>query len=281
MDLEQAIYEKCERLGLQPRRTEKGYSILCPKHEDTHRSAIVYVDDGYAQCFAQCGRWNFMKGEDYVKREKVIKPKEHKNFKDTWLELDLVDQDIKGIPKSHLNKLGWRKYNGDIDLPANVPQLGLMPGIFIPAFSQDRSSIPYCQIRHLSGERRFSFVSGATQIPFGLENLDNMERFVVFTEGNTDRAVLELAGIHAVAMPSGSSGRLLQQLGEYCRQTNKILVAISDNDKVGDKLLETLNGLYPCIDARVKGYKDINEAYLAKGIDWIKEHYKMFINKKG
>ena len=102
---------------------------------------------------------------------------------------------------------------------------------------------------------------------------------MVFTEGNTDRATLELAGIHAVALPSGSSGKLLRHLADYAREAGKTLVAISDNDAVGDKLLDSLNGYSPYIDAGVKGYKDISEAMEDKGIEWVKEQYKWLKEK--
>lgn len=273
--MDEEIYAKAYEMGLKPKRTAKGFSILCPLHEDHNHSAIVYSNDGYAQCFAGCGRWRFMdKGyESRVSSENgeggdwEDGDQPNTDLYNFWLELEPVDEDIKGIPKNHLNKLGWRK------LPAgNI--LHLRPGIFIPAFSEDKTTIPYGQVRHLGGDRRFSFISGAKQIPYGLEVLKETQRFVAFTEGNSDRAVLELAGIHAIALPSGSSGRILRKLGAYCNEAEKILVAVSDNDAVGDKLLESLMGIAPFIDARVKGYKDIGEAYLDKGIDWVKQQYK-------
>lgn len=274
--MDDEIYDKAYKMGLRPRRTPKGYSILCPLHEDHNHSAIVYSNDGFAQCFAGCGRWRFMDREYADRTDRDVKDTQHIHSTidvyEQWLDLEPLTEGVKSFEASYLNKLGWRKLpDGNIfRLPA---------GIFIPAFSEDKKHVPFFQVRHLGGTRRFSFPSGAEQIPFGLETLEQGLKFVVFTEGNTDRATLELAGIHAVALPSGSSGKLLRHLADYAREAGKTLVAISDNDAVGDKLLDSLNGYSPYIDARVKGYKDISEAMEDKGIEWVKKQYKWLKEK--
>lgn len=269
--MEEQIYDKALEMGLRPRRTPKGYSILCPLHEDNNHSAIVYRNDGWAQCFAGCGRWRFMDREYEERQNEGHKEPDiqqsNVDYYDFWLELEPLSEGIKGFPASHLNKLGWRKLeNGN---PLQIPG-----GIFIPAFDEAKKSITFFQVRHDGGPRRFSFPSGAEQIPFGLDVLERCKKFVPFTEGNSDRATLELAGIPTVALPSGSSGRLLRRLADYCRATGKILVSVSDNDVVGDKLLADLGDYTSYIDARVRGYKDINEAFLNEGLEWIIEKYK-------
>ena len=105
----------------------------------------------------------------------------------------------------------------------------------------------------------------------------NPKKFLAFTEGNSDRATLELAGIPTIAIPSAASGAILRRMGEWATSNNKILVACSDNDKAGSKLLKSLDGVAPYIDARPQGYKDYNEMYQAEGmaaiersIGWLK-----------
>lgn len=277
---DEEIYEKAMAMGLQPRRTPKGYSILCPRHEDNHHSAVVYSNDGWAQCFGTCGRWNFL-GHHADRRtdEYEVKIKEESDggvfidYYDYWLTLDPLEQDIKGIPASFLNALGWRKlqYPNKLNLPA---------GIFIPAFNAERTQINFCQVRHEEGNRRFSFPSGVQQSLFGLESLDSGLGYIAFTEGNSDRATLEYCGISAIALPSGSSGKLLKELGRYALDNGLLLVSVSDNDAVGDNILKELTGVYPFIDARVSdGFKDINDYYNAFGREGVREKFSWLLKK--
>ena len=270
--MEDEIYEKAMAMGLNPRRTPKGFSIRCPRHEDRRNSAIVFKNDGWAACLASCGRWNFM-GANYKPSEDnyQVKAREEEDtvvvdYYDYWLSLDPLDEGIKGIPASTLNKLGWRKLPGG-------NQLHLPAGIFIPAFNASRTRIPFCQVRHLEGDRRFSFPSRVKPLAFGMESVQQFTKYVAFTEGNSDRAVLEAAGIPAIAIPSGSSGKLLRSIGEWAVRENLLMVAVSDNDAVGDKLLRSLDGVAPYIDARVSKYKDIGEMYEAEGKEAVRKEY--------
>ena len=270
--MEDEIYEKAMAMGLNPRRTPKGFSIRCPRHEDRRNSAIVFKNDGWACCLASCGRWNFM-GTNYKPSEDnyQVKAREEEDtvvvdYYDYWLSLDPLDEGIKGIPASTLNKLGWRKLPGG-------NQLHLPAGIFIPAFNASRTRIPFCQVRHLEGDRRFSFPSRVKPLAFGMESVQQFTKYVAFTEGNSDRAVLEAAGIPAIAIPSGSSGKLLRSIGEWAVRENLLMVAVSDNDAVGDKLLRSLDGVAPYIDARVNKYKDIGEKFEAEGLASIVKEY--------
>ena len=270
--MEDEIYEKAMAMGLNPRRTPKGFSIRCPRHEDRRNSAIVFKNDGWAACLASCGRWNFM-GTNYKPSEDnyQVKAREEEDtvvvdYYDYWLSLDPLDEGIKGIPASTLNKLGWRKLPGG-------NQLHLPAGIFIPAFNASRTRIPFCQVRHLEGDRRFSFPSRVKPLAFGMESVQQFTKYVAFTEGNSDRAVLEAAGIPAIAIPSGSSGKLLRSIGEWAVRENLLMVAVSDNDAVGDKLLRSLDGVAPYIDARVNKYKDIGEKFEAEGLASIVKEY--------
>lgn len=270
--MEEAIYEKAMEMGLNPRRTPKGFSIRCPRHEDRRNSAIVFSNDGWCACMAGCGRWNFMGARNTPNKDNYeVKQRQTESFLevdyyDYWLSLETLDEDIKGIPANALNKLGWRK------LPRNN-QMGLPPGVFIPAFGASRTTIPFAQVRHLSGDRRFSFPSRVKPLAFGMESTERFQRYVPFTEGNSDRAVLEMAGIPALAIPSGASGAILRSVGEWANSKGLILVAVSDRDAVGDSLLHNLDGTAPYIDARPIGYKDVNDMYQDKGIEHIEREY--------
>lgn len=270
--MEDAIYNKALQMDLNPRVTPKGFSVRCPRHDDKRNSAIIFKNDGWIHCFATCGRWNFMGTnyapvqENYEVKKRVQEDTILVDYYDYWLSLEILDEGIKGIPANTLNKLGWRKLPGQ-------NQLHLPPGIFIPAFNASRTKIPFAQVRHLEGDRRFSFPSRVKPLAFGMESVGALQKYLPFTEGNSDRAVLEAAGIQAIAIPSGSSGGILRSMGEWAVQHNILLVAISDNDAVGDKLLRSLDGVAPYIDARVEGYKDIGEKLEAEGLSSIVQEY--------
>lgn len=269
--MDEEIYDKALREGLNPRRTPKGWSIRCPHHDDKNNSALVFSNDAWACCFAGCPRWNFLghrttpNRENYQVRQEVREDYNKVDYRDYWLSLEPLTEPIKGIPASHLNGLGWRK------LP-DQNLLHLPPGVFIPAFNTSRTQIPFAQVRHLSGDRRFSFPNRVRPIPFGFESLNDVPKFIAITEGNTDRATLEMAGIKAIAIPSASSGRLLKQLGEWANENSRTLVACSDNDDAGSRLLASLDGIAPIIDARPPaGYKDYGELYEDKGIEAVRK----------
>ena len=275
------LYDWLQEVGANPRRTTNGYSIKClnTDHEDERNSAKIF-DDLWWTCFGTCGRHNVLTKQAFDAMGTNYKPSEDNyqvkareeedtvvvDYYDYWLSLDPLDEGIKGIPASTLNKLGWRKLPGG-------NQLHLPAGIFIPAFNASRTRIPFCQVRHLEGDRRFSFPSRVKPLAFGMESVQQFTRYVAFTEGNSDRAVLEAAGIPAIAIPSGSSGKLLRSIGEWAVRENLLMVAVSDNDAVGDKLLRSLDGVAPYIDARVNKYKDIGEKLEAEGISSIVREY--------
>lgn len=273
------VYDWLQSIEAHPKRTSRGWSIRClnPKHTDGRNSAQLFENDFWWVCYGGCGRFPLLpRGasgyrsqpaeENYQIRKEVVQDTIKADYYDYWLSLEPLTEGIKGIPANHLNKLGWRKLPGGNDL-------GLPAGIFIPAFTPKRTSIPFCQVRHLEGDRRFSFPSRVKPLAFGMESIPSLQEYVPFTEGNSDRSILEMAGVPAIAIPSGASGALLRDLGRWANDNGKILVACSDRDPVGDKLLFSLDGIAPYIDARPVGYKDIGEMYEAEGLDKIRQEY--------
>ena len=58
---------------------------------------------------------------------------------------------------------------------------------------------------------------------------------------------------------------------DYCKKNNLILVAASDKDEAGDRLLTNIKG--PYIDARTPIGKDIGDLYEQCGLEKVKELY--------
>lgn len=277
-DIEQEAYQKALELGLSPRRSGNGWAIHCPNkgHVDRTRSAKLFPD-GWVACFAGDPRINIL-GRHIPRRVEYYRPvevsQERTDYFDYWLALEPLEEGIKGLPARHLNSLGWRK------LPNGNP-LGVSGGIFIPYFSKGRDSIYFFQVRHLEGDRRFSFPPGQNPIANGFESLPRAKRYLAFTEGASDRAVLEFAGVPTLAIPSASSFAILEGMAKYAKEGGLVLVACTDVDTAGDNLLHHLASHAAYIDMRPpKPYKDYGEMFEAVGIEPIKERLRMLLPKK-
>lgn len=273
--MEREIEDGLDRLGLNP--TDKGryWTIHCPSHDDRNKSAVCFKD-GWICCFAGCPRVhiNQILRREIVPRNysdterKSDKPDELRDYTEFWLQFDPIpgSVSVKGVPAVELNKRGWRYFPGG---------WGYEPGLFIPYFNLDRSRVIYWQIRHPNGaERRFSFPRGCSPQVYGLEQIPKMGRYLPFTEGSRDSVILGMAGIPAVALPSASSHAHLKRMAEYAKRNGKILLAISDNDDAGSKLLEGLD--VPFIDARTPVGKDIGDLYQQQGIEGVKKYYEIY-----
>ena len=269
---EDAIYDALDKLDLHPRKTANGWSIRCPKHEDRHNSAQCFPD-GWVQCYAGCGRFHINKiaGMNIVSSDAKIdyetqKKEEIKrgDFTNLWADLDALDNnlDVKGISGKTLNKLGWRWYPGGN---------GYREGIFIPYFNMEKDRVPFFQIRHLEGDRRFTFAKDITPIMWGFDVLPKVSGWLCFTEGTRDAAILRSIGVPAVAMPSSSSGKILQGLEKWCSERGIELIAVCDKDEAGEKLMEALQK--PFLDVRSPVGKDVGDFLKERGVEALKAFY--------
>ena len=269
---EDVLYETLENLDLHPRKTSNGWSIRCPKHEDRHNSAQCFPD-GWIACYSGCGRFHINKVvghtvvngnvEQNYERQKKEEIKRG-DFTNLWADLEPLkpELDVKGVDGKTLNKLGWRWYPGGN---------GYRPGIFIPYFNMTRDKVPFFQIRHLEGDRRFTFAKDITPIMWGFDVLPKVEKSLCFTEGTRDAAILRSLGIPAVAMPSSSSGRILNGLEKWCGERGIELVAVCDKDEAGEGLMKTLKS--PFLDVRSPVGKDVGDFLQECGREAIRAFY--------
>lgn len=269
---EDVLKNTLEDMGLKPRWSGKGWSILCPKHGDRHHSAQCFPD-GWIACYAGCGRFhiNTVAGHKVIDGDTPVsyeKKKEEEikrgDFTNLWADLEPLkpDLDVKGIDGRTLNKLGWRWYPGGN---------GYHEGIFIPYFSMDRQKVPFFQIRHLTGERRFTFVKNITPILWGFDVLPKVKDKLCFTEGTRDAAILRSIGVPAVALPSASSNKIMKNLAEYCKNNKIKLYAVCDKDEAGENLLKTLQT--PFLDLRSPVGKDVGDFLAERGREAVKAYY--------
>ena len=262
-----ALCDELERMGLDPVDRGRYYIIHCPTHDDRNKSAQCFKD-GWINCLAGCPRIHINKllGQELIPRDYTSNQEEVKNtindFTEFWLQFDPLDDPVKGVPASALNARGWRKFPGG---------WGMREGIIIPYFSVDRSRVIYYQIRHLEGDRRFTFPRGATPQVYGLEQLGRCKRYLAFTEGSRDSVILGMAGIPAIALPSAASASHLRKMEEYCEKKGLILVCAGDRDEAGEKLISNIRG--PYIDARTPVGKDVGDLYEQQGLEGVKKYY--------
>ena len=272
MNEHERIEAELERLGLDPKYRGRYWHIHCPFHEDNNKSAVCF-NDGWIHCFAGCPRRhiNTLAGCEVCTGYSEPTEIESKqcDWTDLWLSLDTLESDVKGVPKSVLNKLGWRWFPGGFGVPA---------GVFIPYFNEDRSKVEFFQVRHDDPERRFTFAPGCTPTLYGKECLRFAKKYICFTEGSRDSVILRMCGIPTVAVPSASSGHILRELSNLCVERRAILVAISDRDEAGEKLLANLD--VPYIDMRTPIGKDVGDFYAEKGLEEVAKYYKEFKVKK-
>lgn len=278
-----------ERAGLRYKRGGRYILAQCPTHEDQNPSVQIYKDDWFVNCHAGCGRYHITKafpelrdqsktGGDTVydrpkqnrsEAKKSMTQHQYKQFDqmEYWKSLPLIPRDhqFKTIPLDTLDSMGWR-WVADKN------------SYYIPYFNMSETQIPFSQLRHLSGERRFTFLKDARPIIYGLQNLDPSNSPLFLVEGSSDCAVLDYCAVPWLGTPSASQKELIHGLGKYCKENGIQLVYAGDNDVAGDKVREALDDV---IAYRVcqppKKHKDWGDFLVAEGYDVVHKYLWDFI----
>jgi hypothetical protein len=275
---ENDVLRELELAGLKFRNGARYILTSCPTHEDANPSAQIYKDDWFVNCHAVCGRYHITKAfprltENNIsgnseRPQPILRPMErepkviYKEFDlmTDWEAMPLIPRDhvFKGLPLEVLDDLGWRW-----DAAKN--------SYFIPYFTATKRAIPFVQWRHLSGERRFTFLKDGKPTCYGTWNLDNQKLFVV--EGTSDCAVLEYCSVPWIGLPSAASGELMKKMATHCQNEGIELVYAGDRDSAGDKLKEALDSV---MSYRIKQprtpYKDWGEMFEAEGFQSVQDY---------
>jgi hypothetical protein len=259
--------------GLRFQDRGRYFNSQCPKHDDTHPSSQVFMD-GWVNCLGPCGRFHIseifpsLRDTDYRPSAYRDQPKyestqrEYKKVDliETWKSMPLIPRDhvFKAIPLEILDNMGWRWTEGE---------LGMGKGYFIPYFSANKQHIPFAQVRHLDGERRFSFLKDTQPVMYGSWNIANT-KFIYLVEGSSDGAVMELVGVPWIAAPSSASVDLVMKLADFCKKHGITIIYGGDNDAAGNKLLAALeNRVQFRMGQPPKIFKDWGDMLLAKGLE--------------
>lgn len=265
---ESEVMAALDRAGLRYRDGGRYLTAQCPKHDERNPSCQIFKNDWYASCLAGCGRFSITsvfpelrgtQATNHYERRPKIEPQQHyKTFDlmEDHARLPLIPRNhtFKNIPLEVLDELGWRW-----DAAKN--------SYFIPYFSHARTSIPFAQWRHLSGERRFTFLAGAKPTLYGKWNIQPGNRLFI-VEGASDAAALQNAWVPWVALPSASSGNIIRNFaGHVTKEMGCSLVYAGDNDVAGGALrlaLDESGASYRTCQPPAK-YKDWGDFQEAEG----------------
>lgn len=280
---ENDVLSALDGAGLKYKTGHRYILSQCPTHEDQHPSVQIYKDDWFVNCHAGCGRFHITKAFPELRdktgthaqrsqrpirtssrSEKKVSEHKYKEFDlmGEWKQMPLIPRDhkFKGIELEILDELGWRW-----DEAKN--------SYFIPYFDRSRQFIPFGQWRHLSGDRRFTFLKDARPIAYGLWNLDPSNSPLFVCEGASDAAVLDYVAVPWIAMPSAASGELMKGLARFCKENAIQLVYAGDNDSAGDKLREALDEVMPYrVKQPPKKYKDWGDFFEAEGFEVVNDY---------
>jgi hypothetical protein len=273
-----------ESAGLKYKNGHRYILSQCPIHEDENPSVQIYKDDWFVNCHAGCGRYHITKAFPQLrpnnsgytpspmatrKEPKMTQQHQYKQFDqmEYWKSLPLIPRDhqFKTIPLETLDFMGWRW----------VPDKN---SYFIPYFNMTETQIPFSQLRHLQGDRRFTFLKDARPIIYGLQNLDPNNGPLFLVEGSSDCAVLEHCAMSWLGTPSASQKELIHGLGRYCKENGIQLVYAGDNDTAGDKVREALDDVVAYrVHQPPKKYKDWGDFLVAEGYDVVYQYLWDFI----
>lgn len=260
--------------GLKWKSLSRYIVTQCPSHEDRNPSTQIFKDDWFVNCLAGCGRYHITKVFPQLRPGYKGEKKVGVNFRmgnqqkyqeydvmEWWQGLPLIPRDhvFKKIPLEILDELGWR-WHGDLN------------SYFIPYFDSTKQTIPFGQWRHLTGERRFTFLKDAKPTMYGTWCLEpNMRVFLV--EGTSDCAVLNYAALPCVAAPSASAMVLVATMSSWCSKNAVELIYAGDNDDAGNKLREELDKhVHYRVCQPPKKYKDWGDFLEADGVEAVQDH---------
>lgn len=276
---ENDVFKCLDSAGLKWKDGHRYILSQCPLHEDKNPSTQIFKNDWFVNCLAGCGRFHITKAFPelkpwkpgrYIQKAERRSKEAPTNYKDfnlyaEWLGLPNIPRDhkFKGIPLETLDKLGWRWTEGE---------MGMGTGYFIPYFDQQQEDIPFAQVRHLEGDRRFTFLKDARPNIYGAWNLGGNPRLFV-VEGASDCATLDYVGIPWIGMPSASSAELMKELGLYAKEHGIRLIYAGDNDEAGEKLREALDLVtYYRMCQPPKPYKDWNDFFQGEGYEKVSDY---------
>lgn len=275
-----------EHANLRYRVHQKYIHCQCPMHEDRAPSCQIFKNDWFVGCLAGCPRVHITKvfpeladpaaaPSKPLARQPKVNPYKVFELSALWKTLPAIPRDhqFKKIPLEHLDDLGWRYTN---------QETGLGEGYFIPYFGRTKNTIPFAQVRHLSGPVRFHFWKDAEPIVYGMWELEELQigDKVLIVEGTSDYATLSLCSQPVVAIPSASFGVMLVKLAKWLHKRGITPVYAGDNDTAGENLYQQMAHQVPHHKLTPpKQYKDWSDFYVAEGMDAVMDYCEPTIMK--
>lgn len=255
-----------------------------PEHVDKNPSAQIFRDDWFVNCLAGCGRFHITKAYPELRdikttgfvppRRKTVQSQMNEP-KRTYVTYDQIeewnvmpaiprDHTFKNIPLEVLDYMGWRWDEAN-------------NSYYIPYFDANKEHIPFSQLRHLSGKRRFTFLLDAQPTIYGKWNIPDAT-LLFMVEGASDAACMEYAGIPWVAIPSAAFTSIVELFADYCLKHSIRVVYAGDNDGpennyAGDNLRKALEAKMRYLTCQPPTqYKDWCDFLAAEGIDAVRDY---------
>lgn len=190
----------------------KGYTALCPAHDDKERSlSVAEGDEGRVllHCFAGCTLDQIvssigLKTSDlFVQKSKKVKGgtsvRSSNGATVQHLSCTLSEYaTAKHLPEKFLRSLGL----------TDIPYMGSQV-LRIPYATIDNTATPVRFRRALEGEKRFVWRKGDKPCLYGLDRLEKIrgENYVVLVEGESDCHTLWFRNIPALGIPGAANWR--------------------------------------------------------------------------
>lgn len=298
-------------LGTDWKKTGHLYRITCPFHNDSRPSLVVYPQDRGYCCYScsKTGTWmelyktikNCEWREAYealgVEGEYEPKPKtlkfEFVEDDDLSMVLEIRRRYEKCLPLDNLlarpaveflekkkllepaKKLGWRWDTGNFRQSGNG-------ALVIPYYDGDE--IMTCRLRTLNPDGSLSkpkTLKGTKARPYPLLR-DTDKLYIV--EGESDALSLYASGCSVVAVPGAGQKRCINSAVLYAKTGYKTIVACGDNDGPGQMMNDLVKIAARNLTSadfevlKLCGFNDINDAFVAGGLDLSMTISDMFPN---
>jgi len=168
----------------------------------------------------------------------------------------------RGISKQTIKKCRLGSYKGGIALP--YFKNGQLTGVKVRSFNTKKQG------------NRMTSVTGSKFFYFNYDNV-NLDEPIVICEGEFDCMTLIECGVNAISVGCGANSlqSLFDQSDMFFKNGREFII-LADNDENGRnmeaKFLEVLGEKAVAVSLdKFQGYKDVNDLYLAKSKEAVKE----------
>ena len=255
--------KKLIELGITQTKTGRQTCPQCSAHRKNKNEkclSVTFTDDAVLYNCHNCG-WcgSVYYREKYEKRKNYTRPAEPK-------KIDKLDKLYRYFEKRHISKETVSKYK---------ISLNEQNEIIIPYYKNGILANVKYRKNLGDGKKTFRQEKDTEKTLFGMDQVPEEQKQLIWVEGEMDVLALAEQGIYAVSVPCGGNVAIpttenakpldfMENCFDFIERFNEHIIAV-DNDKTGDQLKESLLkrlGKEKCKIVNWKQYKDANEALM-------------------